>query len=81
IPIQFNEAAQSPYFYYLDIDGILHLVWFNDARSFDARVRLVAEYDLQGLSLWTIMRFDTQMWFIINTLYYIEKPYASNYIQ
>ena len=73
IPIQFNEAAQSPYFYYVDSEGILHLVWFNDARSFDARVRLVAEYDLQGLSLWTIMRFDTQMWFIINTQYYIEK--------
>ncbi|WP_367565421.1 LysM peptidoglycan-binding domain-containing protein [Lacrimispora sp.] len=73
IPIQFNEAAQSPYFYYVDSDGILHLVWFNDARSFDARARLVAEYALQGLSLWTIMRFDTQMWFIINTQYYIEK--------
>ncbi len=73
IPIQFNEAAQSPYFYYFDSDGILHLVWFNDARSFDARTRLVAEYDLQGLSLWTIMRFDTQMWLIVNTQYYIEK--------
>lgn len=73
IPIQFNEAAQSPYFYYMDIDGILHLVWFNDARSFDARAGLVAEYNLQGLSIWTIMRFDAQMWFIINTKYYIQK--------
>ncbi len=73
IPIQFNEAAQSPYFYYMDSDGILHLVWFNDARSFEARASLVAEYDLQGLSFWTIMRFDTQMWFIINTQYYIQK--------
>jgi spore germination protein len=73
IPIQFNEAAQSPFFYYMDSDGILHLVWFNDARSFEARAGLVAEYDLQGLSLWTIMRFDTQMWFIINTQYYIQK--------
>ncbi|WP_024348140.1 LysM peptidoglycan-binding domain-containing protein [Lacrimispora indolis] len=73
IPIQFNEAAQSPFIYYMDIDGIFHLVWFNDARSFDARAMLVEEYDLQGLSLWTIMRFDTQMWFIINTQYYIEK--------
>jgi spore germination protein len=73
IPIQFSEAAQSPFFYYMDIDGIFHLVWFNDARSFDARAKLVAEYDLQGLSLWTIMRFDTQMWFVINTQYYIEK--------
>ncbi len=74
IPIQFNAAAQSPYFYYVDSDGILHVVWFKDARSFDARVGLVAEYDLQGSSLWTIMRFDAQMWLIINTQYYIEKP-------
>lgn len=72
-PIQFNEAAQSPYFYYMDRDGILHIVWFKDARSFDARARLVAEYNLQGLSLWTIMRFDAQMWLIINNQYYIEK--------
>ena len=73
ISIQFNESAQSPYFYYMDIDGNLHLVWFNDARSFDARFNLVEEYDLQGLSIWTIMKFDTQMWFIINTQYYIQK--------
>ena len=73
ITIQFNEAAQSPYFYYMDSDGILHVIWFKDARSFDARARLVAEYDLQGLSLWTIMRFDAQMWLIINNQYYIEK--------
>ncbi|SEU24443.1 spore germination protein [Lacrimispora sphenoides] len=73
IPIQFNEAAQSSYFYYMDIDGILHVVWFKDARSFDARARLVEEYNLQGLSIWTVMRFDTQMWLIINTQYYIQK--------
>ncbi|MBE5978515.1 MAG: LysM peptidoglycan-binding domain-containing protein [Paenibacillaceae bacterium] len=73
IPIQFNEAAQSPYFYYINLDGSLNLIWFKDARSFEARAGLVAEYDLQGLSLWTIMRFDTQMWFIINTQYYIQK--------
>lgn len=73
IPIQFSEAAQSPFIYYMDIDGIFHLVWFNDARSFDARAKLVEEYDLQGLSLWTIMRFDIQMWFVINTQYYIQK--------
>ncbi|ADL06658.1 LysM peptidoglycan-binding domain-containing protein [Lacrimispora saccharolytica] len=73
IPIQFNDEAQSPFYYYTDSDGILHVVWFKDARSFDARARLAAEYNLQGLSLWTIMKFDTQMWFIINTQYYIEK--------
>jgi spore germination protein len=74
IPIQFNEAAQSPYLYYTDGDEILHVVWFKDARSFDARAVLVGEYGLQGLSLWTIMIFDAQMWLIINNQYYIEKP-------
>jgi len=73
IPIQFNEAAQSPYFYYTDSNGILNVVWFKDARSFDARATLAGEYNLQGLSLWTIMRFDAQMWLIINTQYYIQK--------
>jgi spore germination protein len=73
IPIQFNEIAQSSYFYYIDSEGILHVVWFKDARSFNARVGLVEEYNLKGLSIWTIMRFDTQMWLIINTQYYIER--------
>ena len=75
IPIQYNEAAQSPYFYYVDSDEVMHVVWFKDARSFDSRAKLVAEYGLQGLSLWTTMRFDTQMWLIIHIQYYIEKVY------
>jgi len=73
IPIQFNEAAQSPFFYYTDSDGNLHVVWTKDARSFDARAGLVEEYGLQGLSFWTVMKFDAQMWFVINTQYYIQK--------
>jgi spore germination protein len=73
IQIQFNEAAQSPFFYYTDSDGNLHVVWTKDARSFDARAGLVEEYGLQGLSFWTVMKFDAQMWFVINTQYYIQK--------
>ena len=73
VPIQFNEPAQSPFFYYMDSDGNLHIVWSKDARSFDARARLVTEYNFHGISLWTIMRFDAQMWFIFNTQYYIER--------
>ena len=72
ITIQFNEEAQSPYFFYTE-NGFLHLVWFKDARSFDSRAELVEEYDLQGVSIWTIMIFSTQMWLIINTRFYIER--------
>ncbi len=73
IPIQFNEVAQAPYFYYTADDGSLHIIWFKDARSFDAITGLVPEYDLQGLSIWTVMDFENQMWLIINTNYDIEK--------
>lgn len=73
VSIQFNEAAQAPYFYYQGNDSIMHIVWFKDARSFESRAALVEEYGLQGLSIWTIMRFEAQMWFIFNNQYYIEK--------
>ncbi|MFT4105364.1 MAG: LysM peptidoglycan-binding domain-containing protein [Lacrimispora sp.] len=73
IPIQYNEAAQAAYFYYEDIDGTLHIVWSKDARSFAARIGLVDEHDLRGVSIWTVMRFDAQIWLITNTQYYIEK--------
>lgn len=73
LSIQFNEAAQSAYIYYTDSDGNPHIVWTKDARSYAARASLVAEYNFIGLSFWTIMRFDAQMWFIFNTQYYIER--------
>jgi spore germination protein len=56
----------------------LHVVWFKDARNYEARAVLVDEYNLKGLSLWTIMIFDHQMWLIINNQYEIEKPMLVN---
>ncbi len=73
VAIQFNEPAQAPYFYYMDGEEQLHIIWFKDARTFDAFARLVLEYGLQGLSIWTIMYFNTQMWFVLNTEYDIDK--------
>lgn len=73
ITIQFNETAQAPYFFYIDGEQYLHVIWFKDARSYATVVGLVSEYGLQGLSIWTIMNFNTQMWFVINTEYEIEK--------
>lgn len=35
VEIQFDEQAQTPYFYYTD-NGTQHVVWFDDPRSIDA---------------------------------------------
>ncbi len=53
--ILFDEKTQTPYFYYTD-NGVRHVVWFDDPRSIDAKLRLVDEFSLAGASWWTINR-------------------------
>ncbi|HHV08772.1 MAG TPA: LysM peptidoglycan-binding domain-containing protein [Clostridiales bacterium] len=73
VDIQFNVATASPYYFYNNIEGALHNVWFKDARSIDQISRLVPKYGLQGLFIWNNMYFFTQMWLVINNLYDIVK--------
>lgn len=73
VSIQYDEISQAPfYFYYINYQG-QHNVWFKDARSIDAISRLVPEYGLGGLSIWNLMYFFTQMWFVLNNEYDFEK--------
>ncbi len=71
--IQFDERAQSPYFNYTDQFGRQHEVWFEDARSIDAKLRLIDEYGLLGAGYWNIMRPFDQNWLVLNGIYNIEK--------
>ena len=52
--IRFDEAAQAPFFNYTDPAGRRHEVWFEDARSVRARLALVREFGLAGISCWTV---------------------------
>ncbi|MBE6007742.1 MAG: LysM peptidoglycan-binding domain-containing protein [Lachnospiraceae bacterium] len=71
--IMYDEDAESPYFNYTDEEGREHIVWFEDARSIDAKLRLAAEYGFAGISYWNIMRPFTANWMIVNDLYNIER--------
>jgi Predicted glycosyl hydrolase len=72
--IQYDEIAQSPFYYYVDTpDNIKHIVWFEDARSIDAKLNLVTEYGFRGISVLNIMEKFPQFWFIINTQYTIRN--------
>ena len=72
VPISFDETAQSPFFLYTE-DGVEHEVWFEDARSFLAKFRLAADYSLNGLGYWSIMRFYQPNWSVLNALYQIDR--------
>ena len=55
VPVQYDEVAQAPFFTYTSPDGIEHIVWFENEQSWTARLALVEEYGLAGVSIWNIM--------------------------
>ncbi|MDD7675176.1 MAG: spore gernimation protein, partial [Eubacteriales bacterium] len=74
--IEYDEVAQSPYFNYYDrtdTGPVQHEVWFEDARSADASLRLIDSYDLAGTGIWNIMRKNPQLYLVLNSLYQIKK--------
>ncbi len=68
--IMYDESAESPYFFYYD-NGIQHEVWFEDARSYLAKLRLIAEYGFAGAGFWNAMRPFTQGFLLMQNLYRI----------
>ena len=75
IAIQYDGTAQAPYFHYTDASGTVHEVWFEDARSLEAKLRLIAEYGFLGAGIWNIMRPFSQLWLVADSLYDIEPPF------
>ena len=71
--IQFDATAQSPFFQYYDASGKRHAVWFEDARSIEAKLRLANRYQLGGVSYWTVNSFFPQNWLVLESLYLVRK--------
>jgi spore germination protein len=68
--ILYNEASQAPYFRY---DGDTHEVWFEDAKSIQAKLALLDRYSLAGIGYWNLARDFPQNWAVLNALYNILK--------
>ena len=72
--IQYDTTAQTPWFRYTDENGIVHEVWFEDARSIQAKLNLISEYGLSGTGYWNMMRPFPQNWPLLASKYHI-LPY------
>lgn len=72
VNIQFDEIAMSPFFTYTS-NGIQHEVWFEDARSMQAKFDLVTEYQLHGMGYWQIMRLFRANWLLLADQFLIRK--------
>ncbi len=71
--IQYDIVSQSPFFRYTDAQGQGHEVWFEDARSAQAKFDLIKNYNLRGLSYWALGYPFPQNWALLNDNFIIEK--------
>lgn len=65
VPIDYDNKAQAPFFKYKDESGKQHEVWFEDARSIQAKFDLIKELNLRGMSYWKLGLSFPQNWLLI----------------
>jgi spore germination protein len=65
VPIQYDYEDQAPHFNYVDDQRKEHKVWFEDARSIQAKFNLVKELGLRGMSYWKLGLPFPQNWLLI----------------
>lgn len=76
VAIQYNETYQSPFFRYVDADGQEHEVWFEDARSMQAKYDTMKEYGLRGGSYWVLGNPFPQNWAVLRKNFRISKLHS-----
>lgn len=71
--IQYDTTAQAPFFLYWDNNGVRHDVWFEDARSIQAKFNLIKEFNLRGIMYWKLGLSFPQNWLLLNDNFIIRK--------
>ncbi|MFJ7745309.1 glycosyl hydrolase family 18 protein [Peribacillus sp. NPDC097295] len=71
--IEYDEKAQAPHFTYTAADGKQHEVWFEDARSIQAKFDLIKELNLRGMSYWKLGLSFPQNWLLISENFNVRR--------
>lgn len=71
--IEYNTTYQSPFFRYTDESGQQHEVWFEDARSMQAKYDVMKEYGLRGGSYWVLGNRFPQNWPVLQDNFKVRK--------
>jgi spore germination protein len=73
VAIQYDSKAQAPFFKYTATDGKQHEVWFEDARSIQAKFNLIKELNIRGMSYWKLGLAFPQNWLLITDNFNVTK--------
>lgn len=73
VAIRYDTTAQAPHFDYVDAQGKSHKVWFEDARSIQAKFNLLKRLNLRGISYWKLGLPFPQNWLLIGDNFNVVK--------
>lgn len=73
VPISYDSAAQAPFYRYTDESGKRHEVWFDDARSIQAKFNLVKSLGIRGFFYWVLGRDFPQNWLLLEDNFTSKK--------
>jgi len=73
VEIQYDPIAQAPFYRYTDAEERTHEVWFEDARSAQAKFDMVKNYNLRGISYWVLGYPFPQNWLLLEDNFVIRK--------
>ncbi|KKB44323.1 LysM peptidoglycan-binding domain-containing protein [Bacillus thermotolerans] len=71
--IEYDPQAQAPFFRYIDNAGRQHEVWFEDARSIQAKFNLIKQFNLRGIMYWKLGLSFPQNWLLLRDNFNIRK--------
>jgi spore germination protein len=76
-PIQFDAASQTPWFEYVDAQGRLHQVWFENAASATAKLDVARNEAIGGVYLWLYGYEDTNVWSALHQTFTVQPQPAA----
>src|SRR5699024_5958325 len=71
--IEYDDTSQAPFFHYIDAEGSEHIVWFEDARSIQAKFDLIKRLGLRGIAYWKFGLSFPQNWLLLEDNFIISK--------
>lgn len=71
--IKYDQTVQAPWFRYTDEQGRRHEVWFEDARSIQAKFNLVKDFGLRGFYYWVLGNEFPQNWLLVEDNFLVRK--------
>lgn len=73
VSIKYDRISQAPWFRYTDEQGRRHEVWFEDARSIQAKFDLVKQLGIRGFYFWVLGHDFPQNWLLIQDNFTVRK--------